>query len=113
MGRPSVSRLLVTPATLLHRDDGAVDEYGNPEPGWVDVGATTVLLQQRYAKQDDNGSTQVSVWTMFLPPEVPMDGWDRIRVGGEDWTLDGDAAPGQAAIDGMMHHNQVRVRRVR
>lgn len=113
MGRPIIGRLLVTPAHILRRDDTATDEYGNPEPAWVEGDEIAVLLQQRAAMEGDEGQTMTTIWTMFLPPEVEMDGWDRIRVDGEDWTLDGDAAPRQAATDGMLHHREVRVRRVR
>jgi len=113
MSRPVLDRLLQTPAVILRRTETAVDEYGNPEPVWADDVEIRVLLQQRIAREGDGGATETTVWVVYLPPEIEMDGWDRIRVDGEEWTLDGDGAPRQTAIDGLIHHREVRVRRVR
>lgn len=99
-------------ATLLVRTpDGPVDPYGTPEFTETEI-ATRIELQQQGATEELGDAVQVATFRAFLPATTPLRGWDAIRVGGDVYELDGDAALWTSPLSGRASHVEADVRRV-
>jgi hypothetical protein len=117
MSAPAIERLLPYEAVLLRRTyDGPKDDYGNPTWSEIEI-PTRVELQQIGSREEQDGAVQITLWRTWLPPTVPADGWDRLRVltgplAGRIFELEltGDANPAAPARDGVPHHYEVTVR---
>ena len=114
---PAIEHLLPYQATLLKRTyDGEPDEYGNPT--WQEVASETRCeLQMVGTREEHDGHVQITLWRTFLPPSVPVDGWDGLRIESGPFAgrifeleLTGDAAPAAAALNGVVHHYEATVR---
>jgi len=100
----SIATLMNRPVTLVHREPGAPDEYGDPVPEETEQ-ATTCELQLIGAREELGDNAQVTTWRIFLPPDAPARGWDAVRL--EDGTtleLAGDAWEARNPRTQEVHH---------
>ena len=101
-----------TSATLVKREPGASDEYGNPVPVESDL-PTTCELQQVGAREELGDQVQVTTWRLFLPKDAPARGWDAVRLAdGSTYELQGDAWQVKNARTGELHHVEAYVEAV-
>jgi hypothetical protein len=109
----TVAALMKIPCTLLTRaQDGPADEYGNPT--WTEAERPTVCeLQQAGATEELGDAVQATRWRAFLPADVPVRGWDGLRL--DDGTvleLAGDAWPVRNLLTDEISHVEADVLRV-
>lgn len=98
-----------TPVTLVKREPGAPDVYGDPQPV-ESVQATTCELQQVGAREELGTQVQVTTWRLFLPKDAPARGWDAVRLDdGTTYELAGDAWLVKNARTGEAHHVEAYV----
>jgi hypothetical protein len=98
-----------TPCTLVQREPGTPDEYGDPVPVTTEQ-ATTCELQQVGAREELGDQVQVGTWRLFLPKDAPAQGWDAVRLDdGTTYELQGDAWLVKNARTGQAHHVEAYV----
>jgi hypothetical protein len=98
-----------TPATLVMREPGDPDVYGDPVPDDT-LATTTCELQQVGAREELGDEVQVTTWRLFLPKDAPARGWDAIRLDdGTTYELTGDAWQVHNARTGELHHVEAYV----
>lgn len=87
----NVSRFLTTPATVTPREpDDERDEYGNVVEGEGEPFDTFCFLDQpRRDEQTGIEPTQAERWIVYLPPDTPLDGGDRIDIGSQAFEVTG------------------------
>jgi hypothetical protein len=105
----SVEELMRTPCTLVVREPGAADVYGDPVPVET-LTTTTCELQQVGAREELGDQLQVTTWRLFLPKDAPARGWDAVRLAdGSQYELAGDAWLVVNARTGQPHHVEAYV----
>jgi hypothetical protein len=100
----SYAALLKRPVTLVLREPGTPDAYGDPVATETEQ-VTTAELQLIGAREELNENVQVTTWRLFLPADAPARGWDAVRL--EDGTLlelSGDAWEVTSPRTGELHH---------
>lgn len=112
----SVLALMNVSCRILSRtaDYGTTDDYGNPTFEVVPVAVSGCEIQQSASSEDHDDDVQTSVFRVFLPPDVPVRGWDAIELTetGERFELDGDAWMVRNPRTGLLSHVEGIVRRV-
>lgn len=111
----SLLELMSVPCELLSRypDPGQTDPYGNP----VQTETRTPSLceiQQVSATEDHGDAVESNTWRLFLPPDVPVRGWDAIELSGTGWRyeIEGDGWEVRNPRTGLVTHIEATVRRV-
>ena len=108
----SIEALMRTPCTLVVREPGAPDVYGDPVPVET-LTTTTCELQQVGAREELGDQVQVTTWRLFLPKDAPARGWDSVRLDdGSTYELQGDAWLVKNARTGNLHHVEAYVEAV-
>lgn len=107
-------RLLVMRGSLIRREPGGPDEYGDPRPPVETVVADVpCLLQMQSSDERAEASVQSSRWRLFLPELVgALRGWDAIEVAGSTYELAGDAWPVLNPRTGAVSHLEAYAVRV-
>jgi hypothetical protein len=100
----SIAMLMNRPVTLLHREPGDPDEYGDPVNVETEQ-ATTCELQLIGAREELNDNVQVTTWRVFLPADAPASGWDAVRLeDGRTLELTGEAWQARNPRTREVHH---------
>lgn len=106
----SLASLLTQTVEVLHRSDGAEDDYGNPVAEWSDGVSYPGRLEQRSGSElTVDRDTQVADWVLFLPPDAVISGDDRVTW--DDMTFEVIGPPVVARAPRGPHHVEAALRR--
>jgi hypothetical protein len=97
------------PGDVVNYDDSAEDRFGNPAR--VETGRRTTrgsLQQRSSAEATTTGPATVTVYDLFLPPDVDIDAGDEWEQDGHRYAVDG--APVAARNGRGVHHIEAVVR---
>lgn len=109
----TVTHLMTHSATLRRRAQTGTDVYGDAVYSVETEAVLCELQQDRVREIRDNREIEVSVWTLFLPADVSVSGWDEIDIDGRIYTFEGDPWEVRHPQSGEWMFSELKVRQVR
>ena len=104
-------RLLTTVCTIVTFAEGTADEYGDATPSETQA-ATVCHYEQVTSSEAEGAAVEESEWRVWLPASAAgVSGADRLIIGGESYTLTGDASPLIRPTTGLVDHVECIIRR--
>jgi len=100
-----LEHLLTIPCELIRRVYDVDPDGDGGQTRTEVVEATTCEVQTAGSREDESGSVQIATYRVFLGAEVPLRGWDAIRLvdTGEVLELEGDAFAPRSPLTGDSH----------
>jgi len=91
---------------------GLPDEMGDPTWVYQDVPGVCELQQVQAWEVRDGAPFLVSLWRLYVLPNVGLTGWDSVTVDGHKYTVDGEPWPVWNPRTRSLSHYEMNVRRV-
>jgi hypothetical protein len=101
----SYAGLLTTPCTLIRRSPGAPDVYNDQQLVETSESSSCAFEIKRTRELSDSGLVEISLVTVFLPPDVAMSAIDAVQIAGGP-LVEADGTPHVVvnARTGRVHH---------
>jgi len=105
-----IGRFLTESATLVRTSSAVPDAEGNPTATTTQVELMCRLAQSRTSDDETEGDRRATTLRLYLPPDVVLDGSDRVVKDGRTFEVEG--SPYLARTPRGPHHWEVTLKEV-